>query len=104
MRLDYEIFKPATPDHQHNHNEHTKNSRTHNGGAIMVIGHDHADSLAILRETEPGRFELGDESAPFPMRVDVSMPEPATIRHSWWYGMPGEALEERDIAMLNRID
>jgi hypothetical protein len=104
VRLDYEIFNPATPDRLRGHIEHTMIGRTHDGGAIMVIGHDHADSLAILRETEPGRFELGDESAPFPMRVDVSMPEPGTIRHSWWYGMPGETLEERDIAMLKRID
>jgi hypothetical protein len=69
----------------------------------MVIGHDHANSIAILRETAPGRFELGGEPSPFPMRVDVSMPEPGRLRHAWWYGSPGEEAVERDVSELTRI-
>lgn len=102
VTLDYEIFNPATPDRIRGHIEHTMLARTHDGGAVMVIGHDHAQSVAILREAEPGSFELGTESSPFPMKVVVSMPEPGRLRHSWWYGAPGQEATERDVAVLVR--
>ena len=100
VSLDYEIVNPATPDHLRGHAEHTILARTHDGGVVMVIGHMHAGSVAILRETDPGVFELGAESSPFPMKVIVSMPEPGRIHHSWWYGRPGEEPIERDVADL----
>jgi hypothetical protein len=103
VALDYDILNPAQPDRIRGHIEHTILARTHGGGAVMVIGHDHADSVAILRETEPGVFELGDEPAPFPMKVEVSMPSPGRIRHSWWYGRFGGVAVERDVAVLDRI-
>ena len=103
VRLDYEVLNAATPDRIRGHIEHTMIGRTHDGGLIMVIGHEHADSVAILRETEPGRFELGTEASPFPMRVDVSMTAAGTIRHAWWYGRPGGVAEERDVAVLTCI-
>ena len=53
VTLDYEIFNPSTPDRIHGHIEHTMLA-THDGGSVMVIGHEHAPVLAILRETEPG--------------------------------------------------
>jgi len=69
-------------------------ARTHDGGTVMVIGHEHAPSVAILREAEPGVFELGVEGSPFPMKVELEMPEPGRLRHAWWYGAPGgEAIE-----------
>jgi hypothetical protein len=64
----------------------------------MVIGHMHAGSVAILRETEPGVFELGAEGSPFAMRVILSIPAPGRLRHAWWYGRPGEDPVERDVA------
>jgi hypothetical protein len=103
VTLDYEIFNPATPDRIRGHIEHTMIARTNDGGTVMVIGHEHAPSVAILRETEAGRFELGTEGSPFPMRVDLSMPEPGQLRHSWWYGPPGEEAIERDVAVLQRV-
>src|ERR1700680_2055625 len=69
VTLDYEIFNPATPERIRGHVEHTMLARTHDGGTVMVIGHPHAQSVAILRHTEPGTFELGAETAPFPMKV-----------------------------------
>jgi hypothetical protein len=104
VTLDYEIFNPAMPDRLRGHVEHTMVGRTHGGGAVMVIGHPHADSVAILRETEPGTFELGDEASPFPMKVVVTVPEPGRIRHVWWYGSPGDDAIERDVAELSRVD
>lgn len=103
VTLDYEVLNPSNPDRVRGHIEHTMLARTHGGGSVMVIGHDHADSVAILRETEPGMFELGSEGSPFPMKVLVSMPEPGVLRHSWWYGRPGGEAVERDVAELRRI-
>lgn len=104
VTLDYEVFNPTTPERVRGHVEHTILARTHGGGAVMVIGHNHADSVAILRETEPGTFELGSEPSPFPMKVVVSMPEPGRLRHVWWYGRPDGEAVERDVAELRRID
>jgi hypothetical protein len=103
VTLDYEVFNPATPDRIRGHVEHTMLARTHDGGVVMVIGHAHAQSVAILRESEPGTFELGAEGSPFPMRVELSMPEPGRLRHAWWYGAPGENAIERDVAVLERV-
>ena len=53
----------------------------------MVIGHTHGESLAILRETEPGVFELGAEPSAFPMKVVVSVPGILLLLLSiaaWW--------------------
>src|SRR4051794_24897263 len=100
VTLDYEVLNPATPEQIRGHVEHTVLARTHDGGTVMVIAHPHAGSVAILRETEPGTFELGAEGAPFPMKVVVSMPEPGRLRHAWWYGRPGEEAVERDVAEL----
>jgi len=102
VTLDYEIFNPATPDRIRGHIEHTMLARTNDGGSVMVIGHEHAPSVAILRETQPGVFELGAEGSPFPMKVEVTMTD-GTLRHSWWYGAPGEAAVERDVAVLRRL-
>ena len=103
VTLDYEVFNPATPDRIRGHIEHTIVARTHDGGSVMVIGHEHAPSVAILREAEPGIFELGAEGSPFPMRVELTMPEPGQLRHSWWYGAPGEEAVEREVSVVNRM-
>lgn len=103
VTLDYEIFNPATPDRIRGHEEHTVVARTHDGGTVMVIGHTHGSSVAILHETEPGRFELGDDGSPFPMRVDLAMLKPGELRHSWWYGPAGGEAIERDVAVVRRV-
>jgi hypothetical protein len=93
--LEYEIFNPSTPERLLGHAERTMIGRSHEGPSVMVVSDVHAASVAILRETEPGVFELGNESAAYPMKVVISMPEPEHLRHSWWYGAPGEAPVER---------
>jgi hypothetical protein len=104
VTLDYEVLNPATPDRIRGHIEHTMLGRTHDGGTVMVIGHEHASSVAILHETEPGTFELGGEGSPFPMKVVLSMTTPGQLRHAWWYGAPGGEAVERDVAEVARID
>ena len=100
VTLDYEIFNASVPGPIRGHAERTIIGKTPDGGAVMVIGHTHGDSLAILRETTPGTFELGSEPSPYPMKVVVSVPAPGELRHSWWYGSPGDEPVEQDVAEL----
>jgi hypothetical protein len=100
VTLDYEIFNAATPDQVRGHVEHTIVARTHGGRVVMVIGHPHADSVAVLGETEPGTFELGGQPAAFAMKVVLTMPEPGRLRHAWWYGTLEEGPVERDVSDL----
>jgi hypothetical protein len=102
VSLDYEILNGSTPDRVRGHVEHTVLARTHDGSTVMVIAHPHADTVAILRETTPGTFELGPEGSPFPMKVELSVPGPGRLRHSWWYGRPGGEAVERDVSELTR--
>jgi hypothetical protein len=104
VALDYEIFNASTPERLLGHVEHTMIGRTHEGPNVMVISDMHAESVAILQETEPGVFELGSERAAYPMKVVISMPEAGHLHHSWWYGAPGEAAVERVVADLTRLD
>lgn len=104
VTLDYEIFNPSTPERLLGHVERTMIGRTHPGPAVMVISDIHAASLAILRETGPGVFELGNEVAAYPMKVVMSMPEEDHLHHSWWYGAPGEEAVERVVADVYRRD
>ncbi|HEX2849194.1 MAG TPA: hypothetical protein VHN98_01520 [Acidimicrobiales bacterium] len=98
VALDYETFNPADADRLRGHHEHAVLARRHGGGAILVSAHNHADSVAVLHETDAGVFEVGSEGSPFPMKITIEMPEPGLLVHSWWYGRPGESPDERDRA------
>jgi hypothetical protein len=105
VTLDYETFSASNPaDRIRGHAEHAVLGRVHGGGSVMVTGHIHAEAVAVLRETDPGVFELGSEQYAFPVRIKVEVPEPGKLRHTWSYGMPGEEPVERDIGELTRID
>lgn len=103
VAYDYEIYSTANPADVRGHAEHTIIARTDDGGAVMVIGHTHAESLTVLRETEPGTFEVGPEGAPYPMKVVVSVPAAGRIHHAWWYGRTGGEAVERDVAELTLV-
>jgi hypothetical protein len=102
VTLDYEIFNPSSPERLLGHVERTMIGRSHEGPSVMVISDMHAASLAILRETQPGVFELGSEVAAYPMKVVISMPEVDHLHHSWWFGAPGEEAVERVVADVYR--
>lgn len=97
----YEAFNAAHRDRIRGHHERAVLARAHDGTTLLVTAHSHADSVAVLREAEPGVFELAAEGSPFPMKITISMPEPGRLLHSWWFGAPGEAAEERDRAELH---
>jgi hypothetical protein len=100
VTLDYETFNADQEDRLRGHAEHAVLGRTHGGGAILVTGHSHADTVAVLRESEPGHFVMGGEPAAFPVAIRISMPEPGRLVHIWSYGAPGEQAVERDRAEL----
>jgi hypothetical protein len=103
VTLDYETFNPAQEDRIQGHAEHAIVAKTHGGGAILVTGHIHADTVAVLRESEPGVFVMGSEPSAFPVEIKISMPEPGRLQHVWAYGMPGEKPVDRDAAELTLI-
>jgi hypothetical protein len=103
VALDYETFN-LDKDHVRGHIEHAIIGKTHGGGAILVTGHMHADTVAVLRESEPGVFTMGSEPSAFPMAIKLSMPAPGRLIYSWSYGAPGEEAVERDRAEVNRVE
>ena len=100
VTLDYETFNPANESRIRGHAEHAVLGRTHGGGVILVSGHIHGSSVAVLRESDPGVFVMGDEPSEFPVAISISVPEPGKLVHSWAYGAPGEEAIERDRAEL----
>ena len=92
VSLDYETFNPANAERLRGRAKHTVIGRTDGGGAILVTGHIHGQSVTVLRESERGVFVMGDEPSAFPVSITISVPSPGTLTHSWSYGMPGEEL------------
>ena len=104
VTLDYEIFNPATPDRLRGHIEHTMVGRTHDGGAVMVIGHAHAASVAILAETEPGTFELRGRGITVSDEGRVTIPEPGSSATRGGTARPATPRSSGDVAELTRVD
>jgi hypothetical protein len=100
VAFDYESFNTHDPDVVRGHAEHAVLGRTHGGGSILVTGHIHADTVAVLRESEPGVFVMGAEPSPFPLAVKISVPAPGRLVYVWSFGAPGEQIVERDRAEL----
>ena len=96
VALDYETFNYANRDRIRGHHEHAILARAHAGPTMLITAHMHAVSAALLRESEPGVFELGPEGSPFPMKITIEMPEPGELIHCWWYGPPGGEVRQHD--------
>src|SRR5260370_40840215 len=89
VSLDYETFNAEKVERVRGHAEHALLGRTHGGAAILVTGHLHADTVAVLRESEPGVFVMGNEPSAFPVALSISIPAAGGLRHAWSYGGPG---------------
>ena len=100
VAIDFESFNADNPERIRGHAEHAVLGRTHGGGSVLVTGHSHADSVAVLREseTEPGLFELGGESSSFPLSIRIEVPGPGQLVYAWSFGRPGDEIVERDRA------
>ena len=101
VTVDYETFDPSQPDRIQPHREHAVIGRLHGGGVILLTGHNHAGSVAVLRETSPGEFTAGDEPAAFPMAITISVPEPGRLVYVWSFGEPGGEPVPRDRAEVS---
>jgi hypothetical protein len=102
VSVDYETFDATNAERVQPHIEHVIVGRLHGGGAILVSGHAHADTVAVLRETSPGEFTMGGEPGAFPMAVSISVPEPGRLVYIWSYGEPGREPVPRDRAEVTR--
>lgn len=102
VTVDYETFNPADARRLQPHIEHAVIGRLHGGGAILVTGHSHADTVAVLHETSPGEFTMGDAPGAFPMAVSIEVPEPGRLVYVWSYGEPGRDAVPRDRAEVTR--
>jgi hypothetical protein len=102
VTLDFESFNPQE-ERVRGHAEHAVLARTHDGGSILVTGHLHADSVAVLREHQPGVFAVGAESSPFPLSIEVAVPGPGRLVYVWSFGPPGGEMVERDRAELTLV-
>jgi hypothetical protein len=102
VTVDYETFDPIHPERVQPHIEHAVIGRLHGGGALLVTGHAHANTVAVLRETSSGEFVMGDEPGAFPMAISISVPEPGRIVYVWSYGEPGGEPVPRDRAEVSR--
>lgn len=100
MAIDYEKFNPENVHRLQPHIEHAVIGRLHGGGAILVSAHAHAPTVAVLHETAPGEFTISDQSAPFPMAINISVPEPGRLVYVWSYAEPGGTAVPRDRAEL----
>ena len=101
VTLDFESFNTADKAPVRGHAEHAVLGRTHSGGLILVTGHIHANTVAVLRESKvPGVFVMGAESSPFPLAITISVPAPGKLVYVWSFGAPGEEIVERDRAEL----
>jgi hypothetical protein len=96
VALDYQTFNATNRDNVRGHYERAMLVRVHVGQALLVTAHSHGASAAVLRETDPGVFELGAEGSPFPMRITIEMPAPGELIHCWWYGRPGGEIKQHD--------
>jgi len=102
VTVDYETFDPTSEGRLQPHREHAVIGRLHGGGGILVTGHSHADSVAVLRETSPGVFSMGDAPGAFPMAIEIQVPEPGRIVYVWSFGEPGGQAVPRDRAEVTR--
>lgn len=100
VTIDYETFDPGNPERLRPHVEHAVIGRTADGRSILVSGHAHADTVAVLRETSPGEFVMGDEPGAFPMAISISVPETGRLVYVWSYAEPGQQPVPRDRAEL----
>ena len=101
VAIDYETFNPAQPARVQPHIEHAVIGRLHGGGAVLVSAHAHADTVAVLYETAPGEFTMGEQTPPFPMAISITVPEPGRLVYVWSYGEPGGTAVPRDRAELS---
>jgi hypothetical protein len=100
VTMDYECLSPTNG---RVHQEHAVLART-SGGLILLTAHSHAPITTVLHEAQPGHFPAAEGDSPFPMAIQLEVPEPGHLRYLWSYGMPGEEPKLRDEGDVRLVD
>jgi hypothetical protein len=93
VTFEYDVL---SPDNGLVHHEHAVLARTP-AGLVLMTSHSHADTSAVLTESEPGYFQAPEAATPFPMAIRLEVPEPGHLVYSWSYGRENEPLVVRDV-------
>ena len=99
VSLDYEVL---SPDGTRPHHEHAVLASTPQG-VMMFTAHDHADVASVLHEGQAGKFVAEDGAAPFPMEIELRVPEPGHLVYLWSYGWEGNELRVRDVGDMRVV-
>jgi hypothetical protein len=84
------------------HHEHAVLAKTPHG-LVLITSHSHADVTTVLHESEPGYFTPDEDSAPFPMAIQLEVPEAGHLVYSWSYGWDKEPLKLRDVGDVHLV-
>jgi hypothetical protein len=95
-------YEALSPGGGRVHDEHAVLAKTMIG-LVLVTSHSHAETTAVLTETEPGYFEAPESPTPFPMAIRLEVPEPGHLIYSWSYGSDKEPLRVRDVADVRLV-
>jgi hypothetical protein len=99
VMLEYEVLSAGDG---RVHDEHALLART-TTGLVLVTSHSHADTTAVLSETEPGYFEAPEAATAFPMAIRLEVPEPGHLVYTWSYGWAEEPMRVRDVGDVRLI-
>jgi hypothetical protein len=69
---------------------------------VLVTAHSHADVASVLHESETGTF-VADEDGPFPMEIELRVPEAGHLVYLWSYGWEGNELRVRDVGDMRNV-
>ena len=56
-----------------------------------------------LPESEPGYFTPDEDGSPFPLAIQLEVPEPGHLIYSWFYGWEKEPLKLRDVGDVRLV-
>jgi hypothetical protein len=100
VMFEYDVLSPGNG---RVHHEHAVLART-TTGLTLVTSHSHADTTAVLTESEPGYFLAAGGVSPFPMAIRLEVPEPGHLIYSWSYGGGTEPLRVRDVGDVRIVE
>ena len=100
VMFEYDVLSPG---HGRVHHEHAILAKT-TTGLVLVTSHSHADTTTVLTESAPGYFEATAEASPFPMAIQLEVPEPGHLIYSWSYGGGNEPLRVRDVGDVRLVE
>jgi hypothetical protein len=84
------------------HHEHAVLARS-SVGLVLVTSHTHADITTVISEDGAGHFRAAEGTAPFPMAIDLEVPDPGHLVYKWSYGWADEPIALRDVGDVQAV-